>query len=50
MVLDGGFAESGENLGIRGWLRLPPDSSLRALHGLNNATVWVNAGHLTGTV
>lgn len=45
-VLEGGFEESGESFGSMGWLRLPPDSSLRARAGDDGARIWIKSGHL----
>jgi hypothetical protein len=45
-VLEGGFAEGGEELRRYGWLRLPVGSTLRAVAGDEGARVWVKSGHL----
>lgn len=46
LVLEGGFAESGEALRPQSWLRLPMGSQLRAIAGPQGATVWIKTGHL----
>ena len=49
LVLEGGFAESGEVFTPQSWLRLPPGSVLRARPGWRGAKVWVKLGHLALT-
>jgi len=46
LVLDGGFAESGEVFAVHSWLRLPCGAELRATAGPQGGTVWVKTGHL----
>jgi ChrR Cupin-like domain len=46
LVLDGGFAEDGDHFTPQSWLRLPPDSMLRATAGPAGCTLWVKTGHL----
>ena len=45
-VIEGGFAEGGERLGHRDWLRLPPGATLEARAGERGARVWIKSGHL----
>lgn len=47
-VLDGGFAQDGEQFQAQSWLRLPvgDTSSPSAQVGANGARVWVKTGHL----
>ena len=45
-VLDGGFSEGGDSLGLWDWLRLPPGTSSSAIAGPDGARVWVKSGHL----
>ena len=49
LVLEGGFAESGEVFTPQSWLRLPPGGVLRARTGWRGAKVWFKQGHLTLT-
>jgi anti-sigma factor ChrR (cupin superfamily) len=46
LVLDGGFTESSEAFEPHSWLRLPCDSALQAIAGLEGCRVWVKTGHL----
>ena len=46
LVLDGGFAEGGENFAPQSWLRLPAGARLTAKAGPAGARVWIKAGHL----
>lgn len=46
LVLQGGFAESGDNFAVQSWLRLPSGSRLRAQTGAAGAQVWTKLGHL----
>ena len=46
LVLDGGFAESGDDFAPHSWLRLPCGSALDAAAGLAGCIVWVKTGHL----
>lgn len=46
LVLDGGFAEGSDDLGVHSWLRLPPRGELHARAGLKGAKVWIKTGHL----
>jgi hypothetical protein len=46
LVLDGGFAEGGENFAPQSWLRLPAGARLTAKAGPTGARVWIKAGHL----
>jgi len=49
-VLEGSFEESGDTLGERDWLRLPPGGTLAATAGAAGAKVWIKSGHLTDAV
>jgi len=46
LVLEGGFAEGGDELRKHSWLRLPVGSKLSAIAGPNGAKVWMKTGHL----
>jgi hypothetical protein len=46
LVLEGGFAESGETFAPQSWLRLPPGAPLDATAGPNGCRAWVKEGHL----
>jgi len=46
LVLDGGFAEGGDDLRRHSWLRLPVGSKLSAVAGSDGAKVWMKTGHL----
>src|SRR5947209_15522638 len=46
LVLDGGFAEGGEELTQYSWLRLPAESTLQAVAGPQGCRLWVKSGHL----
>ncbi|MEI7709984.1 MAG: cupin domain-containing protein [Rhodospirillales bacterium] len=48
LVLDGGFAESGESFSQMSWLRLPAEAALSAEVGSEGCLVWVKTGHLAG--
>ena len=45
-AIEGDFAEGGERLGHRDWLRLPPGATLEARAGERGARVWIKSGHL----
>ncbi len=45
-VLEGGFAEGGEDFGAQSWLRLPKSSTASALAGPEGAKVWIKRDHL----
>ena len=49
-VLEGGFSEGGDQLGVYDWLRLPPGAVLNAVALNGGARIWVKTGHLTGMV
>ncbi len=49
-VIEGGFAEAGEEFGTWDWLRLPPGSRFAAVAGEGGARVWIKSGHLSGMV
>ncbi len=49
-VIEGGFAEAGEEFGTWDWLRLPPGSRFAAVAGEGGARVWIKSGHLGGMV
>jgi ChrR Cupin-like domain len=46
LVLDGGFDEAGDHFAPQSWLRLPPNSVLRATAGPAGCTLWVKTDHL----
>lgn len=46
LVLDGGFAEGGEEFTRLSWLRLPAGGMLQATTGRDGCKVWVKSGHL----
>jgi anti-sigma factor ChrR (cupin superfamily) len=46
LVLEGGFAEGGDEFATQSWLRLPPGGGLRATAGREGCTLWVKTGHL----
>ncbi|MFO1081247.1 MAG: cupin domain-containing protein [Reyranellaceae bacterium] len=46
LVLDGGFAEGGEDFAAMSWLRLPVGGTARATAGAQGCTVWIKTGHL----
>ncbi len=46
LVLEGGFAESGETFGKNSWLRVPQGYNLAMTAGESGARVWVKTGHL----
>ena len=46
LVLDGSFAESGDTLDQRSWLRLPSGTLTEAVAGPQGAKVWMKTGHL----
>lgn len=46
LVLDGGFAEGGEDFARQSWLRLPRGATTDAVAGADGATVWIKRGHL----
>lgn len=45
-VLDGSFRESGDNLHVHSWLRLPIGSRVKAVAGDEGARVWIKIGGL----
>ncbi|WP_050603628.1 cupin domain-containing protein [Ruegeria sp. 6PALISEP08] len=45
-VIDGGFAEKGEQFAKWDWLRLPPGTRTQAIAGQLGARVWTKSGHL----
>jgi anti-sigma factor ChrR (cupin superfamily) len=49
-VLEGGFAEGGEDFAPWSWLRLPVGATLRAQAGPQGARLWVKSGHLEAGV
>ena len=49
LVLDGAFAEGGEDFVHQSWLRLPVGSASTAKAGPEGARVWVKSGHLRQT-
>ena len=49
-VIEGGFAEAGEEFGTWDWLRLPPGSRFAAVAAEGGARVWIKSGHLGGMV
>ncbi|MEX0329026.1 MAG: cupin domain-containing protein [Ruegeria sp.] len=49
-VVDGSFAESGEDFLAWDWLRLPPGTHSEAIVGEGGARVWMKSGHLGGLV
>jgi hypothetical protein len=46
LVLDGSFAEGGEEFSPLSWLRLPAGAMLQATAGLGGCKLWVKSGHL----
>ena len=46
LVLEGGFAENGENFEAHSWLRLPKGASSSATAGPDGAKVWIKRNHL----
>jgi quercetin dioxygenase-like cupin family protein len=48
LVLEGGFAEGGENFSYLSWLRLPANTETRVQVGKTGCRVWMKRGHLTG--
>ena len=47
LVLDGSFAEGGEDFTWLSWLRLPAGATLQATAGPAGCKVWVKSGHLS---
>jgi hypothetical protein len=47
LVLDGGFAEGGEEFARYSWLRLPAGFTLRAAAGPRGCRLWAKSGHLS---
>lgn len=45
-VLEGSFAEGGEDFRSQSWLRLPVQARLRAVAGPQGCRLWVKTGHL----
>lgn len=50
LVLEGGFAESGEAFGKNSWLRVPQGYKLTMIAGESGARVWVKTGHLNHVI
>lgn len=48
LVLDGSFAESGDDLRKHSWLRVPDAYQMKATTGEQGAQVWIKSGHLKG--
>lgn len=46
LVIDGSFAENGEDFTPQSWLRLPANAKLQATAGPEGCKVWVKTGHL----
>jgi hypothetical protein len=46
LVLDGSFAEGGEEFTPLSWLRLPASAMLQATAGRDGSKLWVKSGHL----
>ena len=46
LVLAGEFTVNADTLRLHSWLRLPPDSELRASAGSSGVRVWIKTGHL----
>jgi hypothetical protein len=46
LVLDGSFAEGGEEFAPLSWLRLPAGAMLQAAAGQGGCKLWVKSGHL----
>ena len=46
LVIEGGFTEGGESFGVNSWLRLPPETPLKAVAGREGARLWIKSGHL----
>ena len=46
LVLDGSFAEGGEEFTPLSWLRLPAGTTLQATSGQGGCKLWVKSGHL----
>ena len=46
LVLEGGFAEGGEEFTPLSWLRLPAGAMLQATAGRDSCKLWVKSGHL----
>ncbi len=49
LVLEGGFAEGGEDFSENSWLRLPVGHGLSAVAGSEGARVWAKGDHLLET-
>lgn len=49
-VVDGSFAEGGEEFSAWDWLRLPPGTHSQAIAGEGGARVWTKSGHLSSMV
>ena len=47
LVVDGGFAEGGEEFARYSWLRPPAGFTLRAAAGPRGCRLWVKSGHLS---
>jgi len=46
LVVAGSLREGSDNLGLHGWLRLPPGDRLNAVAGPEGVRLWVKQGHL----
>jgi hypothetical protein len=46
LVLEGGFEDGEVQLDPYSWLRVPPDSALRAKAGPEGCKAWIKTGHL----
>ena len=47
LVIEGGFAEGGEDFSVNSWLRLPVGHGLNALVGPDGARLWIKSDHLS---
>ena len=47
LVLEGSLEEQGDTLVKHSWLRVPPNSEIKATAGSEGARVWLKIGHLT---
>lgn len=47
LVLEGSLEEQGDTLVKHSWLRVPPNSEIKAQAGSEGARVWLKVGHLT---
>ena len=46
LVLEGGFAEGGEDFAVQSWLRLPKGGASTAVAGPEGARIWIKRDHL----